>query len=128
MKRYERFAAEIANLIREGTLSPGERIPSVRKASKAYGISPSTVFQAYYLLENQGLISARARSGYFVRDNASRLFDQPHIAVRQDAPSEVAVSELVFRYWARSRIPTPSPLVRHFPVRHFSRWLVWPPA
>ncbi|KPM79499.1 PLP-dependent aminotransferase family protein [Cobetia marina] len=96
MKRYERFAAEISNLIRTGILAPGERVPSVRQASKAHGISPSTVFQAYYLLENQGLISARPRSGYFVRDNASRILDEPHVALQQQAPSDVAVSELVF--------------------------------
>ena len=96
MKRYERFAAEISNLIRTSILAPGERVPSVRQASKAHGISPSTVFQAYYLLENQGLISARPRSGYFVRDNASRILDEPHVALQQQAPSDVAVSELVF--------------------------------
>ncbi len=32
MKRYERFAAEISNLIRTGILAPGERVPSVRQA------------------------------------------------------------------------------------------------
>lgn len=30
MKRYEQFADEIATLIRQGVLGPGERIPSVR--------------------------------------------------------------------------------------------------
>ncbi|TFH88759.1 PLP-dependent aminotransferase family protein [Billgrantia azerbaijanica] len=96
MKRYEQFADEIATLIREGVLAPGERIPSVRQASRHYGISPSTVFQAYYLLENQGLITARARSGYFVREHARRLMDEPRISIQQADPAEVEVSELVF--------------------------------
>ena len=30
MKRYERYAQEIADLIRTQTLRPGERLPSVR--------------------------------------------------------------------------------------------------
>ena len=47
MKRYEQFADEIATLIRQGVLGPGERIPSVRQASRHHGISPSTVFQGY---------------------------------------------------------------------------------
>ncbi|HBS77934.1 MAG TPA: GntR family transcriptional regulator, partial [Pseudomonas sp.] len=51
MKRYEKFADEIAELIRSGVLAPGEKVPSVRHASRTYGVSPSTVFQAYYLLE-----------------------------------------------------------------------------
>ncbi|MDR5866743.1 GntR family transcriptional regulator MpaR [Halomonas koreensis] len=96
MKRYEQFADEIATLIRQGVLAPGERIPSVRQASRHYGISPSTVFQAYYLLENQGLIRARARSGYFVREHARRLMDEPGVSIQPADPAEVEVSELVF--------------------------------
>ena len=96
MKRYEQFADEIATLIRQGVLGPGERIPSVRQASRHHGISPSTVFQAYYLLENQGLISARARSGYFVREHARRLVNEPRVTLQPTDPAEVQVSELVF--------------------------------
>ena len=66
MKRYERHADSIAQLIHSGTLRPGERLPSVREASRTRGISPSTVFEAYYLLEAQGLIHSRPRSGYYV--------------------------------------------------------------
>lgn len=62
MKRYEKFADDIAELIRPGVLGPGQRVPSVRYASQTYGVSPSTVFQAYYLLERRGLTRARPRS------------------------------------------------------------------
>ncbi|WP_163650324.1 PLP-dependent aminotransferase family protein [Modicisalibacter sp. 'Wilcox'] len=96
MKRYEQFAEEIAALIRKRVLAPGERIPSVRQASRRYGISPSTVFQAYYRLERQGLIIARARSGYFVREQALRLPGEPSVAAQRLDPAEVAVSELAF--------------------------------
>ena len=63
MKRYERLASQIGDLIQRGDLPPGTRIPAVRAACDAYGVSPSTVFRAYYLLESQGLIVARPRSG-----------------------------------------------------------------
>ncbi|MDR5901126.1 GntR family transcriptional regulator MpaR [Halomonas icarae] len=96
MKRYEQFADKIATLIRQGVLAPGERIPSVRQASQRHGISPSTVFQAYYLLENRGLIKARARSGYFVREHAWRLMEEPRVCVQRADPALVEVSELVF--------------------------------
>ena len=33
MKRYEKFADDIAELIRSGVLGPGQRVPSVRYAS-----------------------------------------------------------------------------------------------
>ncbi|QIB53128.1 GntR family transcriptional regulator MpaR [Pseudomonas sp. OIL-1] len=96
MKRYEKFAEEIAELIRTGVLAPNEKVPSVRHASQTYGISPSTVFQAYYLLEDRGLIQARARSGYFVREHAKRSLKEPDISSHEMASTDVDVSELVF--------------------------------
>ena len=38
----------------------------MRQTSASRGVSPSTVFKAYYLLEARGLIRARDRSGYYV--------------------------------------------------------------
>ena len=57
------LAAEIEKSIRDGVLR-GDKLPSVRDACSSRGVSPSTVFQAYYLLEARGLIRARPRSGY----------------------------------------------------------------
>ena len=54
MKRYEEYAAEIAERVESGELRAGDRLPSVRVASAGRGISPSTVFEAYYLLEARG--------------------------------------------------------------------------
>lgn len=97
MKRYEKFADEIAELIRSGVLAPGEKVPSVRHASRTYGVSPSTVFQAYYLLEDRGLIQARARSGYFVRAHAKHPLHEPEqLAPQPTDVTDVDVSALVF--------------------------------
>jgi DNA-binding GntR family transcriptional regulator len=95
MKRYERFADQIAELIRTGVLAPGQKVPSVRHASRTYGVSPSTVFQAYYLLESRGLLVARARSGYFVRELARRPLPEPELSARPAQATEVDVSERV---------------------------------
>lgn len=54
MKRYEKFAADISEMIRSGVLPAGEKVPSVRVASRTYSVSPATVFKAYYLLEDKG--------------------------------------------------------------------------
>ena len=105
MKRYERYADAIAQLIHSGALRPGERVPSVREASRARGISPSTVFAAYYLLEAQGLIHARPRSGYYVSAPLPTAAGSTGADVRpaEPLPSQppagstgVAISELVF--------------------------------
>ncbi|CJL08213.1 GntR family transcriptional regulator [Streptococcus pneumoniae] len=115
MKRYEKFADEIAELIRRGVLAPGEKVPSVRHASRTYGVSPSTVFQAYYLLEDRGLIQARARSGYFVREHAKRPLHEPDISTRPAETTEVGVSELVFSVLASLRDPATVPFGSAFP-------------
>src|SRR5690606_40470948 len=66
MKLYETLAKELAQAILDGTVAAGERMPSVRQLMDKHKISASTIFQAYYRLEAQGLIKARPRSGYYV--------------------------------------------------------------
>lgn len=123
IKRYESLAAEIANSIQTGVLRPGDRLLSVRQASASRGVSPSTVFQAYYQLEAKGLIRARERSGYYVAASVRQfppeldLTSQPH-----DEAITLNVSELVFEVlesaMARDVVPLgsafPSPLL--FPL------------
>ncbi|MDM0047539.1 PLP-dependent aminotransferase family protein [Variovorax sp. J22R115] len=72
MNLYERYANEIAELIRSGMLRPGDRLPSVRAASAARGLSRTTIFEAYYLLETRGLVEARSRSGYYVKGDLAQ--------------------------------------------------------
>lgn len=116
MKRYEQLAEDIARSIREGLLARGERLPSVREASAKRKVSPSTVFQAYYLLEARGLISARERSGYFVTGGAQGLpqLPEPEIAAEVTA-TEVDVSELVFEVLESTRARKVVPLGSAFP-------------
>ncbi|HAI13675.1 MAG TPA: GntR family transcriptional regulator [Phycisphaerales bacterium] len=65
---YEQVARQVSELIRSGTLLPGERVPSVRQLCKQLSVSVSTVMQAYRILEDQQLIRAVPQSGYFVRE------------------------------------------------------------
>ncbi len=98
MKRFEQLAADIAHSIQSGLLHAGDRLPSIRLASARRRVSPSTVFQAYYLLEARGLIQARARSGYFVAPHVRRLPPETHQV--SDPPTEPCLldtSSLVYR-------------------------------
>lgn len=115
MKRYEKLADEIATLIRSGLLAPGEKVPSVRHASRTYGVSASTVFQAYYLLEDRGLIQARARSGYFVREHAKQPLHEPQLRAGAAQATEVDVSELVFSVLGSLKDPHTVPFGSAFP-------------
>jgi DNA-binding transcriptional MocR family regulator len=128
MKRYEALAEEIAQSIRTGVMKMGDRLPSVRQASVSRGVSPSTVFEAYYLLEARGLIRARERSGYYVIAGARQTLPEPEIS---PGPAEestaVDVSQLVFDILestkTREVVPFgsafPSPLL--FPLPRLAR-------
>jgi DNA-binding transcriptional MocR family regulator len=95
--RYKKLAAQIAGLIRCGHLVPGMRLPSVRQATKSYGASAGTVFQAYYLLERDGLIEARPRSGYFVVPGACQTLLGSSIVRPTCVPLTADSDDLVFR-------------------------------
>ena len=113
MKLYETLAAEIEELIAQGVLRPGEKLPSVRAQQERRGVSPSTVFQAYYQLEAQGVIQARPRSGYFVA--ARRVPPEPEVSRPDAASTAVDVSSLVFQVLDASRAPGMVPFGSAFP-------------
>jgi DNA-binding transcriptional MocR family regulator len=70
---YRTVAAEIAASIDRRVLPPGARLPSVRSFSASRGVSVPTVVEAYHLLEDEGLVESRPRSGYYVRAPAPAL-------------------------------------------------------
>ncbi|MES2264818.1 MAG: PLP-dependent aminotransferase family protein [Pseudomonadota bacterium] len=116
MKLYESLAREISQSILDGVLRPGDRLPSVRQACASREVSPATVFQAYYMLEAQGLVQARARSGYFVANSARPLPPEPELASVPDEDSQpLDVSEKVFEVLEASLRRDVVPLGSAFP-------------
>lgn len=94
LRLYDQVAGHVARLIEQGTLRPGDRIPSVRRMSGQMSVSLSTVTHAYRLLESRGLIEARPKSGYFVRDTAFRVPLPPKATRSNVRPLRVNVSQL----------------------------------
>ena len=60
---YQQVIQLVRDLCLQGSLLPGEKLPSFRKMADKLNISIPTVKQAYQLLEGQGLIEAREKSG-----------------------------------------------------------------
>lgn len=115
LKRYERYADEIGELIRTQALRPGDRLPSVRQASASRHISASTVFEAYYLLEARGLVQARPRSGYYVNAPRQPVQAEPLIARPAPQSTRVEISDLVFEVLGSTRQFEVVPLGSAFP-------------
>jgi DNA-binding transcriptional MocR family regulator len=66
MARYLEVAESTATLIADGSLRPGDPLPSVRVSAEQRRVSKGTVVQAYSVLETRRLIEARPRSGFYV--------------------------------------------------------------
>lgn len=74
---YSDIALNIEHQIIDGVLKAGDKLPSVRILKQEYGVSISTVLQAYYRLESKSLVESRPRSGYYVIYCANSIPDNP---------------------------------------------------
>ena len=96
MSIYSDLADDIERQIRRGVLRAGERLPSVRALCTARAISQGTVMQAYYLLEDRGLVTTRPRSGYYVNATARAPLARPKMPTLQPEPVHLAPANVLF--------------------------------
>lgn len=122
VKRYEQLAETLEELIRGGQLPPGARLPSVRQLGAQYRVSAATVFQACRLLENRGLIHARARSGHYVNQQVQLVLAEPAVSHPPEHTSDVDVSQLVFSILRAVKDPQVVPLGSAFPSPELFPW------
>jgi len=102
---YLELAREIQELIEQGTLRPGHRLPSVRRMAMQRDVSISTVIQAYTVLENRSLLEARPQSGFYVRPRLAELALEPRMARPMAKPSYVGVNDLTAEMLALAMEP-----------------------
>jgi len=92
---YAQVADRIEKMIVEEIWKTGDRLPSVRMLSKEQGVSLSTAFQAYYLLEGKGMIESRPKSGYYVRINPAVKPEAPAAGVPEMTEREISTEEII---------------------------------
>lgn len=92
---YERIAQRIAQQIEQGTYTPGDRLPGVRQLRQQFGVSVATVVTACELLEQRGVLEARPRSGFFVREPARQLPSTAEPDTETEGPSLICGQERV---------------------------------
>ena len=64
---YRQLANGFGQLIKQGVLKPGEKLPTHRNLADVFGVTVGTVTRAYAEAEKQGLVEARVGAGTFVR-------------------------------------------------------------
>src|ERR1700754_2508074 len=103
--RYQEVVRLIRGWIDSGILKPGDRLRSVREMSVQTNFSIVTIHHAYSLLESEGVLEARPRSGFYVADTARNMSEFPLAQsdfTRGDA-NEVSISRRLFKLMAAWR-------------------------
>ena len=102
---YARIARPYRGAIQSGALSAGAAMPSVRALTRLHQVSPSTALQACRSLEDEGLLEARPRSGYFVlTPRRARIapLGEPDLKRGLDAAQYLGIHDRVSHYVAMS--------------------------
>lgn len=92
---HDRVAGFVRDLIRDGTLAPGDRVPSLREIRRRFGVSMATATRAYETLEEAGWIEARPQSGFYVRTPRGIALAGPGRGEPPGRPERVDVASLV---------------------------------
>src|SRR5690242_9267407 len=71
---YAAIASHYRHLISDGTLAPGDPMPSLNDVCDEFGVSITTANRAFRLLKSEGLTLGRAGVGTVVADRS-------HVAV-----------------------------------------------
>jgi DNA-binding transcriptional MocR family regulator len=88
-----------------GALSPGDKLPSLRKLSRQFEISVPTVKQAYIELERQGRVCARPQSGYYLTAEQARTLKPRPTKWSHCAPATVQCRNLIEQVHEAIHIP-----------------------
>jgi len=70
---FQQIAENLCHRILEGTLPPGERVPSVRDLAVELEVNRNTLLRTYAILEDAGIIVNKRGIGFFVAENAIEL-------------------------------------------------------
>lgn len=93
---YQQVITVIREMVEQGLLSPGDKLPSLRAMAGRLRVSIPTVQQAYQQLEMSGQVVAREKSGYFLQSGhptatpkRSKLPAKPVIVNKQQLIEQV---------------------------------------
>jgi GntR family transcriptional regulator len=73
---YQQVADQIRGHIADGALVPGAALPTVRRLAGDLGVNLNTIARAYRLLEDEGFLTIKDRSGVTVAPPARGVEDE----------------------------------------------------
>ncbi|MEI7420862.1 MAG: GntR family transcriptional regulator [Prolixibacteraceae bacterium] len=70
---FLQIADNLCRQILDGTLNPGDRVPSVRDLAAEFEVNRNTVMRTYTILQETGIFDNKRGIGFFISDNAVEL-------------------------------------------------------
>ena len=67
---YQQIADQIVGLVTQGTLAPGDCLPTIHELAAQADVNPNTVVRAFQELEKLGIVEGRPGRGTFLRQPA----------------------------------------------------------
>lgn len=77
---------ELENMILEGTLQPGERLPAERNLAERFGVSRPSLREAVQRMATKGLLVSRQGGGHYVAESLGSSFTDPLITLLEGRP------------------------------------------
>ncbi|ANE79546.1 GntR family transcriptional regulator [Mycobacterium adipatum] len=97
---FDQLRTQIIGGVRDGRLTPGTRLPTVRDLAGQLGLAVNTVARAYRELEAAGVLETRGRFGTFVAriDPADNAMAAAAHAFAETARAQGLGRDEAFRY------------------------------
>ena len=92
--KYLGLSRALRDAIRQGELTEGAQLPTVRDLAWAVGVTPGTVSRAYQLATQEGLLAATVGRGTFVACSSPRLGPKQTLYGERDAGSNAGNVDL----------------------------------
>jgi DNA-binding transcriptional regulator YhcF (GntR family) len=77
---FEQIRLQVIEAVRTGALTPGDKLPTVRRLADDLGLAPNTVARSYRALEQDEVIETRGRLGSFVAATGDATHRQLQLA------------------------------------------------
>jgi DNA-binding transcriptional MocR family regulator len=105
VRLVEQVVSGLAQLIEEGALRSGARLPSVRQFAAVHGIGASTVVEAYEQLVARGLLAARRGAGFFIATRGAKAGKMPPVPAFALPEPVIDSAWLLSELYADERVP-----------------------
>ena len=90
---YVQLVEQVRQALLNGTLQPGDRLPTVKDVVGSLAINPNTVLKAYRDLEREGLVQGRQGVGTFVLRRPDGPPPNEQAALRRSLASWIAKAQ-----------------------------------